>query len=308
MRIWQTGGQQACAEGQRVQRCTAEHQTQVARAGKAQRSRSGCSTARAALCGGRVRGRGRAAAERTQRVCAGDTIRVPHGRGAAGGGAQRSGRRGTMRTAGAVVADGERMRDMKGNMRGNRLGAQNAHGAKREGAQYAARGRGSRRQARGTKRRYGNSGGGRRRHVRRRMAVYRTTGWPLRPGGIFAAAAGGGRAQACGGWADDAEGPGGRNTILSHGPDKLSEAGELQSYQQAGNRSSDREVNCSPSNRTPEGRQQLLWKGLLRLEVQQGIATVYSTYGNGLAEGEGLATSRERRAAKGSWVARCQED
>jgi hypothetical protein len=63
-----------------------------------------------------------------------------------------------MRTAGAVVADGERMRDMKGNMRGNRLGAQNAHGAKREGAQYAARGRGSRRQARGSKRRYGNSG------------------------------------------------------------------------------------------------------------------------------------------------------
>ncbi|KAJ7302435.1 hypothetical protein DFH08DRAFT_826610 [Mycena albidolilacea] len=247
-----------------------------------------------------------------QRVCAGDTIRVPHGRGAAGGGAQRSGRRGTMRTAGAVVADGERMRDMKGNMRGNRLGAQNAHGAKREGAQYTARGRGSRRQARGTKRRYGNSGGGRRRHVRRRMAVYRTTGWPLRPGGIFTAAAGGGRAQACGGWADDAEGPGGRNTILSHGPDKLSEAGELQSYQQAGNRSSDCENEYQrflrPNFRTPEGRQQLLWKGLLRLEVQQGIATVYSTYGNGLAEGEGLATSRERRAAKGSWVARCQED
>jgi hypothetical protein len=51
--------------------------------------------------------------------------------------------------------------------------------------------------------------GGRRRHVRRRMAVYsRTTGWPLRPGGIFAAAAGGGRALACRGLGRRRRGPG----------------------------------------------------------------------------------------------------
>ncbi|KAJ7806248.1 hypothetical protein B0H14DRAFT_2610585 [Mycena olivaceomarginata] len=278
MRIWQTGGQQACAEGQRVQRCTAEHQTQVARAGKAQRSRSGCS---AALCGGRVRGRGRAAAERMQRVFAGDTIRVPHGRGAAGGGAQRSGRRGTMRTAGAVVADGERMRDMKGNMRGNRLGAQNAHGAKREGAQYAARGRGSRRQARGSKRSIQDHG----------MAVEAR--------GNFRGGRRGGQGS-----------PRATSKLEIEVETARSIAAPATGFASCkfGHYQNEYQRFLRPNFRTPEGQQQLLWKGLLRLEVQQGIATVYSTYGNGLAEGEGLATSRERRAAKGSWVARCKED
>ncbi|KAJ7838482.1 hypothetical protein B0H14DRAFT_2588522 [Mycena olivaceomarginata] len=254
--------------------------------------------ARAALRGGRVRERGHAAAERTQvRGNGRQRTTAPYSGCAqgtqsgfcAGGGAQRSGGRGTMRTAGAVVADGERMREMKGTCEGNRLGAQNAHGAKREGAQYAERGRGTRQQAWGSKRRYGNAGGRRRRHVRRRMAVYRTTGWALRPGGI---------------------------SRRSHG---AAEAREPKGYQQAGNRIATARSIAAPATgfasckfghcqneyqiflrtnfRAPEGQQQLLWKGLLRLEVQQGSATVYSTYGNGLAEGEGFSN---KPGAKGS--------
>ncbi|KAF8166999.1 hypothetical protein K438DRAFT_1941544 [Mycena galopus ATCC 62051] len=146
------------------------------------------------------------------------------------------------------------------NVRGNQLGARNAHGAMREGAQYAAGRRGSKRQARGNKRRYPNAGGRKRRHAA-------------------------GEDQRADSWADDGEGPGWRNTVLSHGADKLSEAGEAQGYHQE-----------------PEGQQQLLWKGLLQLEVQQGIATVYLTYDNGLAEGEGLEKGRKPRPALGGEV------
>ncbi|KAF8178391.1 hypothetical protein K438DRAFT_1769573 [Mycena galopus ATCC 62051] len=77
------------------------------------------------------------------------------------------------------------------------------------------------------------------------------------------------------GRADNAEGPGGPNRILNHGADRLSEAGEAQGYQQAGNNNNDGFTSCKfrkyqneyqrflrANFRTPEGQQQLLWKGL----------------------------------------------
>ncbi|KAF8207729.1 hypothetical protein K438DRAFT_1755150 [Mycena galopus ATCC 62051] len=172
------------------------------------------------------------------------------------------------------------------NVRGNRLGARNAHGAKREGAQYVAGGRGSKRQARGSKR-----------QARGSKRSIQDHGMGAEARGNFR----GGHGRRA-------------STILTHGADKLAEAGEAQGYQQGGNRNSNSGfTSCKfgqcqseyrrflrPNFRTPED--QLLWKGLLRLEVHQGIATVYSTYDNGLAEGEGIAKGREQRAAKGSWV------
>ncbi|KAF8126673.1 hypothetical protein K438DRAFT_2145364 [Mycena galopus ATCC 62051] len=239
---------------QRVQRGASEHQMRLARAGKAQNSRSRYSMATVQHSGGECgRGGGQHWAER-------ETIGATRGQGAgydADGGSISGGWRAHVRH--------------EVNVQGNRLQARNAHGTMREGAQYAAGGRGSKRQARGNKRRYPNAGGRKCRHVQCRMVVYRITGWVLRLGGIFGAAVDGRRTPARGQLGRRRRGP-------------------------------------RRAKHKPEGQQQLLWKGLLQLEVQQGITTVYSTHDNSLAEGEGLAKGRERRAAKGSWVARCKED
>ncbi|KAJ7892540.1 hypothetical protein B0H14DRAFT_2560248 [Mycena olivaceomarginata] len=240
-------------------------------------------------------------------MCAGDTIRVPRGRGATGGGAQRSGGRGTMRTAGAVVADSKLMHDMKGTC---------------EGTDWGHRMRTAQSARVPNMRREGGAPGGRRGEASR---VYRTTGWALRPGGIFEAAVGGGRrALARGGLDRRHRGPGRAKHNIEPWQESPRATSKLEieiatarsiaapatgfASCKFGHCQNEYQLFLRTNFRTPEGQQQLLWKGLLRLEVQQGIATVYSTNGNGLAEGEGLATSRERRAAKGSWVARCKED
>ncbi|KAJ7801584.1 hypothetical protein B0H14DRAFT_2615117 [Mycena olivaceomarginata] len=211
-------------------------------------------------------------------------VRRGHNQGSARAGRRRWGH--TAQRGTGYNADGQHGGDRQraharheGTIRGNRLGAQNVHGAKREGAQYAARGRGTRGQVWGSK--------------------WRTTGWALRPGGIFAAAAGGGRR------ALRQESPRTTSKLEMEIVTTRSIATPATGFASCkfGHCQKEYQIFLRMNFRTPEGQQQLLWKGLLRLEVQQGIATVYSTYGSGLAEGEGLATSRERRAAKRSWVA-----
>ncbi|KAF8157763.1 hypothetical protein K438DRAFT_1777096 [Mycena galopus ATCC 62051] len=111
---------------------------------------------------------------------------------------------GAIRRVGAVAADGRRMRRMQGTCEGtdSRFGRWNAHGAKPEGAQYAAG------------RRAASSGAGQRARTQwwlRRVAwSYATTGSPPRPGIIIRAAvvdiavnAGGGiRTASRKGWQD----------------------------------------------------------------------------------------------------------
>ncbi|KAJ7834590.1 hypothetical protein B0H14DRAFT_3709339 [Mycena olivaceomarginata] len=273
MRIWQTGGQQACAEGQRVQRCTAEHQTQVARAGKA--SAAGAGVARRYAVG--ECGDGGALLQSVRRGHNQSSTRA--GRRGRGRPAQRetgydadSGRSGGGRRAHARH-EGKHAREP--------IGGTECARRKARGCPICGERAGQQAQARGSKRSIQDHG----------MAVEAR--------GNFRGGRRGGQGS-----------PRATSKLEIEVETARSIAAPATGFASCkfGHYQNEYQRFLRPNFRTPEGQQQLLWKGLLRLEVQQGIATVYSTYGNGLAEGEGLATSRERRAAKGSWVARCKED